>query len=214
MQESLFLSPEQELGLNFFESCYRNKGYTSIAGIDEAGRGPLAGPVVAAAVILSDSDVIDGVNDSKKLTEKRRSELFFQIRRSAVAIGVGIIDARVIDSINILQATLSAMQLAASRLQQQPDFLIIDGINRIPLDIDQIALKRGDSRSASVAAASIIAKVVRDRMMLGYDRKFPQYGFAKHKGYGTKAHLEAIAEHGPTPIHRLKFRGVKEHVDG
>lgn len=188
------------------------RGYRLIAGVDEAGRGPLAGPVVAAAVILPDGLIIPDVNDSKKLTAEMRDQLFDLISCEALCVGVGIGDHNLVDSINILQATLSAMRDAVLSLSHAPDFLLIDGISSIPMNIPQRTVKKGDSLSLSIAAASIIAKVTRDRMMTAYDALYPGYGFASHKGYGAASHLAAIAELGPSPIHRKSFRGVKEHV--
>ena len=188
------------------------RGYCRIAGIDEAGRGPLAGPVVAAAVVLPDGLLLPGVNDSKQLTEDMREKLFEVIHREALAVGVGIGDHVLVDSINILQATLSAMRDAVNALSFTPDFLLIDGISSIPMNIPQRTVKKGDSLSLSIAAASIIAKVTRDRMMVDYDAQYPGYGFASHKGYGAATHLAAIAALGPCPIHRKSFSGVKEHL--
>ena len=196
------------------EALARRQGYRHIAGIDEAGRGPLAGPVVAAAVILPAGFSLEGLDDSKKLSPSRRDSLFDEITGSALAIGVGLADHELIDRINILQATLAAMRQAVEKLQTAPDFLLIDGISQIHLNIPQKTIKRGDSLSASIAAASIIAKVTRDRLMSLYDTQYPGYGFAGHKGYGSASHLAAIAELGPSPIHRLSFRGVREHVKG
>jgi ribonuclease HII len=187
------------------------RGYCLIAGVDEAGRGPLAGPVVAAAVILPTGVLIPGVNDSKQLTEEKREELFEVIYREALTVGVGIGDHALVDRINILQATLSAMSDAVRALSVTPEFILIDGISSIPMNIPQRTVKKGDSLSLSIAAASIIAKVTRDRMMVEYDARFPGYGFASHKGYGAASHLAAIAELGPCPIHRKSFSGVKEH---
>lgn len=196
------------------ETLARRQGYRYIAGIDEAGRGPLAGPVVAAAVILPAGYSLEGLDDSKKLSPARRDSLFDEITGSALAIGVGLADHELIDRINILQATLDAMRQAVERLQTVPDFLLIDGISSIHLNIHQKTIKKGDSLSASIAAASIIAKVTRDRLMSLYDTQYPGYGFAGHKGYGSASHLTAIAKLGPSPIHRLSFRGVREHVKG
>lgn len=207
MQTSLFDSPP--LDLYHFEQVAQRQGYTLIAGIDEAGRGPLAGPVVAAAVILHPDRPIDGVNDSKKLSEKRREALYEEITINAVAIGVGLVDAAIIDQINILQATRKAMLDAVLALPSTPDHLLIDGITTINTTIPQQTIKQGDSRSASIAAASIIAKVTRDRMMLEYDQIYPKYEFARHKGYGSAAHLVALQNYGPCPIHRMTFGGVK-----
>ena len=185
-------------------------GFLSIADIDEAGRGPLAGPVVSAAVILPKSFTDERVTDSKKLTHKKRDVLFDIINKHAVSVGIGIVSPEQIDDINILQASLLSMVIAVDRLQQTPDYLLIDGIFKIDSELPQEVIKKGDSLSISIAAASIIAKVTRDRIMLGYDEKYPQYGFAKHKGYPTKAHKEAIREYGVCPIHRKSFKGVKE----
>jgi ribonuclease HII len=194
-----------------FEQVQRDRGYTRIAGVDEAGRGPLAGPVVSAAVILP-PDFDAPVNDSKKLTPRQRERLFDRIQAEAVAVGVGIVDPDEIDRINILQASLLSMAMAVSRLDPPPDFLLIDGRHDIPTELPQAAIVKGDSRSASIAAASIVAKVSRDRIMRQYHDRFPQFGFDRHKGYPTKAHREAIARHGPCDIHRRTFRGVKEYL--
>lgn len=195
-----------------FEARAERQGYHAVAGIDEAGRGPLAGPVVAAAVILPAQFDLPGLTDSKQLSERQREILFPLIRTQARAIGVGIRHAETIDRDNILQATLQAMSLAVRRLREPADYLLIDGITPIPLPLPQQTLKKGDSRSLSIAAASVIAKVIRDRMMIGYERHYPGYGFAGHKGYGSAAHLAAIARLGPSPIHRRTFRGVREHL--
>ena len=198
--------------LHAFEAEAARRGYRCVAGVDEAGRGPLAGPVVAAAVILPDGLILPGVDDSKKLTAALRDELFEVISAEALAVGVGIGDHLLVDRINILQATLAAMREAINRLSSVPDFLLIDGITGIPVNIPQRTIKKGDSLSYSIAAASIIAKVTRDRLMVQYDTVYPGYGFADHKGYGAASHLAAIARLGPSPIHRKSFRGVKEHV--
>ncbi|ABQ27910.1 ribonuclease HII [Geotalea uraniireducens] len=203
---------EERPSLLEFESLVRRQGYACIAGIDEAGRGPLAGPVVAAAVILPNGVELPGVNDSKKLSPVKRNELFDLIMASASAVGVGSSDAGLIDEINILQATLAAMKQAVSMLCIPPDYLLIDGISKVPLSIPQKTIKKGDSLSLSIAAASIIAKVSRDRLMMDYETRFPGYGFAAHKGYGCVSHMAAIAELGPCAIHRKTFRGVKEYV--
>lgn len=187
------------------ERSFQEKGYTHICGVDEAGRGPLAGPVCAAAVILPFGLEIPGLNDSKKLTDKKRSELYDQILSSAVAYGIAVADEKEIDEINILQATFRAMERAVSKLDVKPDLILVDG-NRLPqLDTEAQAVIKGDSLSASIAAASILAKVTRDRFMEQQDVIFPAYGFAVHKGYGTKRHYEALTEHGPCPIHRMTF---------
>ncbi|MCE1225681.1 MAG: ribonuclease HII [Geobacteraceae bacterium] len=206
MQTSLFDPPV--LNLYHFELQAQSRGFKRIAGIDEAGRGPLAGPVVAAAVILHPGQSIEGVNDSKKLSEKRREQLFELIIKQAAAIGIGQADAEIIDRINILQATRQAMLEAVRALPVPPDYLLIDGITTIASSLPQQTIKQGDSRSASIAAASIIAKVTRDRLMQDYDQRYPTYGFARHKGYGSALHLSALQKHGPCPIHRMTFARV------
>lgn len=194
-----------------FEQQARASGYRAVAGIDEAGRGPLAGPVVAAAVILPERFELPGLTDSKQLTAKARQRLYPLIRAQALAVGVGVARVEEIDQLNILQATLRSMQRAVSRLKLPPDFLLIDGNVPVPLALPQQTLVRGDSRSLSIAAASVVAKVVRDRIMGSLDRLHPGYGFAGHKGYGSAAHREAIARLGPSPCHRRTFGGVREH---
>jgi ribonuclease HII len=189
-----------------YEIMQWSKGKRYIAGVDEAGRGPLAGPVVAAAVIFHSEVKIDGVNDSKKLSEKERERLFDLIQEKALCVGVGIIEHTIIDEINILNATFRSMHEAIGKLTNQPDYLLIDGPRFAGADIPFTAIIDGDAKCFSIAAASIIAKVTRDRLMVEYDKQYPQYGFAKHKGYGTKAHLEAIKKHGPCEIHRKSFR--------
>ena len=197
--------------LKFEKTAYGN-GCTYVAGIDEAGRGPLAGPVMAAAVILPAGFSIIGVDDSKKLTPAKREKLFEIIMAQAVSVGIGITSPDEIDRINILQATRRAMLAAVQQLSPQPDYLLIDGISTIDSAVPQKTIIKGDSLSLSVAAASIIAKVTRDRLMVEMDATYPGYGFAGHKGYGSAAHMEAIRVLGPSPIHRLTFGGVKEHV--
>ncbi|WP_368271753.1 ribonuclease HII, partial [Enterocloster lavalensis] len=176
-----------------------------ICGIDEAGRGPLAGPVAAGAVILPKDCTLLYLNDSKKLSEKRREELFVQIKEQAVAWCVGIVGPERIDEINILQATYEAMRQAVAGLGVKPDLLFNDAVEIPGVDIMQVPIIKGDAKSVSIAAASILAKVTRDHMMVEYDQLFPDYGFAKHKGYGTAAHIQAIQELGPCPIHRRSF---------
>lgn len=180
-------------------------GCSLICGVDEAGRGPLAGPVTAGAVILPKDCMILYLNDSKKLSEKRREELFWEIREKAVSYSVGIVGPERIDEINILQATYEAMRQAVSGLGVVPDLLLNDAVTIPELAIPQVPIIKGDAKSVSIAAASILAKVTRDHLMEEYDRQFPQYGFAKHKGYGTAAHVAAIWEFGPCPIHRRSF---------
>lgn len=186
-----------------YEELYRDRIH--IAGIDEAGRGPLAGPVVAAAVVLPKDAVILYLNDSKKVSEKKRESLYEEIIEKAVAVGVGIVPPSVIDEINILQATYLAMKKAIEELEIKPDILLNDAVTIPDILIEQVPIIKGDAKSVSIAAASIIAKVTRDRMMRGYDQLYPDYGFASHKGYGTKVHIEAIKAHGICPIHRHSF---------
>ncbi|MBW2474752.1 MAG: ribonuclease HII [Deltaproteobacteria bacterium] len=207
------LFPENSQSQLFFEDMARRRGYRAVAGIDEAGRGPLAGPVVAAAVILPEDFDLPGLNDSKLISERKRNQLFPMIYEQALAIGIGVSRADEIDRINILQATLRGMSRAVMRLPVAADFLLVDGITPVPLGIEQKTLKKGDSRSLSIAAASVIAKVVRDRIMLAYDRLFPEYGFSGHKGYGSVKHRNAVALHGPCVCHRRSFAGVKEHCE-
>lgn len=207
------LFPAAEQSPLFFEELACRRGYRAVAGIDEAGRGPLAGPVVAAAVILPENFDLPGLNDSKQISEKKRNQLYPLIHEQALAVGIGVSRADEIDEINILQATLKGMSRAVGRLSVAPDYLLVDGITPIPTHIEQQTLKKGDSRSLSIAAASVIAKVVRDRIMVAYDRLFPVYGFAGHKGYGSQKHRDAIAEHGPCVCHRRTFAGVKEHCE-
>ena len=209
-QGELFSTPP--LDTLSFEKSAANNGFFYIAGIDEAGRGPLAGPVMAAAVILPAGLTIIGVDDSKKLTPDKRDKLFDVIMARALSVGVGISTPAEIDRINILQATRRAMLAAVLNLSQPPDYLLIDGISTIDSVIPQKTIKKGDSLSLSIAAASIIAKVTRDRIMVEMDAKYPGYGFAGHKGYGSATHMETIKKLGPSPIHRLTFAGVKEHV--
>lgn len=196
-----------------FEHKYKEQGYQFICGVDEAGRGPLAGPVCAAAVILPMDIDIPGLNDSKKLTDKKRRELFPIICRQAIAYGIAFADHVEIDEINILQATYLAMDRAIKQLTITPDFALIDGNRAKDFGLPLETVVGGDGRSASIAAASVLAKVTRDDLMLKMAEVYPQYGFEVHKGYGTKAHYAALAEHGPCPIHRMtflkKFYGTK-----
>ena len=188
-----------------YERALYAKGYEFVCGIDEAGRGPLCGPVVAAAVILKKDDHIEGVNDSKKLTEKKREELFEIIKERAVAWSVGIVDEETIDRINILEATRLAMKKAVEGLRQKPDFALVDAEKKVPIDVPYSPIIKGDALSESIAAASIIAKVTRDHMIIELDKEYPEYGFAKNKGYGTKEHTEAILKYGLCKAHRRSF---------
>ena len=191
-----------------FEKKSVKKGFSRVAGIDEAGRGPLAGPVVSAAVILPSSFPISDVKDSKKLTPAKRADLYEKIYEHAISIGIGIVDSIEIDRINILQASLLSMAISVENLKPQPDYLLIDGKFKIQSVLPQEPIVKGDSLSISIAAASIVAKVTRDRLMEIYHIDYPEFGFAKHKGYPTKAHKEAINKFGCCPIHRRSFRGV------
>lgn len=190
------------------EGVIRRKGFRRLAGVDEAGRGALAGPVVAAAVILRDGRPIVGVNDSKQLSPRRRELLYGRIREEAMAVGVGVVNVGVIESRNILQATLLAMERAVVDLKVTPDGILVDGLAVPDFRVPVFPVARGDRECPSVAAASIIAKVTRDRIMADYHERYPAYGFDRHKGYGTDAHLQAIAEHGVSPIHRKTFSPV------
>lgn len=187
------------------ESEYHQKGYSMICGTDEAGAGPLAGAVYAAAVILPFGLEIEGLNDSKKLTEKKRESLFDIIQEKAIAWSIRAIDEKEIDKINILAARLKAMDLCIQSLEPAPDFALIDGNRDKGITCPHITVVKGDAKSANIAAASILAKVARDRYIVEMDKIYPEYGFAQHKGYPTKAHYEALRKHGPCPIHRLTF---------
>lgn len=200
----------EPIDLYRYERMAKSEGYHFIAGIDEVGRGALAGPVVAAAVILQPEHPVDGVNDSKKLSRKLREALFDIIVANAVSVGIDMVDAAQIDKINILQATRLAMLQAVQGLSIQPDYLLIDGITTIESPFPQRLLKQGDSRAASIAAASIIAKVTRDRLLCEYASTYQEYGFDKHKGYGTASHISSLQKYGPTPIHRLSFAKVPQ----
>lgn len=181
------------------------EGYSIVAGTDEAGRGPLAGPVVAAAVILPRGVMIEGVNDSKKLSEKKREALFEEITERALSYGIGYAEHDEIDKINILNASMKAMQRAVSQLNPEPDFVLIDGNTSRFITQKHLCIVKGDAKSASIAAASIIAKVTRDRLMADYDKIYPEYNFSKHKGYPTREHIELIRKYGPCDIHRTTF---------
>ncbi len=217
MREKTGVSGLKEIDRFQFEREHHKRGLSRLAGVDEAGRGPLAGPVVAAAAILPEEwleddlpEPLSRLNDSKKLTEKVREELFGVITASpAIEFGVSIVDAGVIDKINILQATHQAMNDALSQLDPNPQHVLVDGNPVLTLALSQTAIVKGDSKSFSIAAASILAKVTRDRLMCEYHEQWPDYGFAGHKGYGTTAHLSAIESHGPSPIHRLSFAPLR-----
>ncbi len=191
-----------------FEAEVRAQGFQVVAGLDEAGRGPLAGPVVAAAVVLPETGKWEGVDDSKKLSAGQREEVFSLLLEKARAVGIGIVEAQEIDRLNILRASLKAMKLAAENLPLRPDFLLIDGIHSLSLPLAQQAIPKGDQRCISIAAASIVAKVTRDRLMMAYHDQYPQYNFAQHKGYGTKEHIQAIRQYGCCPLHRQSFKAI------
>ena len=203
------LTPEQLAekyeAMSRYEQSAASQGYCRIAGMDEAGRGPLAGPVVAAAVILDPSKKILGVDDSKKLSPAKRQRLKAEIEEKAVAVSVGIVDVETIDRINILEATKLAMKKALEGLEPAADFVLIDALTLPELSIAQYPIIKGDALSASIAAASIVAKETRDDMMRAYSELYPEYGFAKHKGYGTRDHMDAIRAHGASPLHRRSF---------
>ena len=192
--------------LKEIENEIYNSGIETICGIDEAGRGPLAGPVVVAAVIMPKDSMIEGVNDSKKVSEKKRETLYEQIINEAIAYGVGIIDQKEIDKINILNATKKGLTTAIKELKVKPQRILVDALTGIDtLGIPYTSIIKGDAKAYSIAAASIIAKVTRDRIMREWDEIYPEYGFEKHKGYGTKMHIDAIKEYGLCPLHRLSF---------
>ena len=191
-----------------FEKKSIKKGFSRVAGIDEAGRGPLAGPVISAAVILPSSFPVSDVKDSKKLTPKKRADLYEKIYEHAISVGIGIVDSVEIDRINILKASLMSMAISVENLKPQPDYLLIDGKFKIQSVLPQEPIVKGDSLSISIAAASIVAKVTRDRLMEIYHLYYPHFGFSQHKGYPTRAHKEAIREFGPCPIHRRSFKSV------
>jgi ribonuclease HII len=197
--------------MDYFEKMYYGRGYHRIAGVDEVGRGPLAGPVVAAAVILPEDGIKEKLYDSKKISSKKREQLYKTILAKAQGVGIGMIGQEEIDHLNILEATLKAMALAIGNLSTPPDFILIDGTQGLRLPIPQKPIRKGDQICNSIAAASIVAKVTRDRMMLECHQKYPQYNFAKHKGYGTYEHRKAIEKFGACELHRKTFRGVKEY---
>ena len=204
-EEKLALERQRLEGMREFENKYSDLG--AVAGIDEAGRGPLAGPVVAAAVILPKDIFLPFLNDSKKVTEKRRDVLFDQIKQEALAYGIGIASNALIDEINILQATYEAMREAISKLSKTPDILLVDAVHIPNISLKQVGIVKGDAKSVNIAAASILAKVTRDRLMLEYDKIYPEYGFASNKGYGTAKHIEALKAYGACDIHRRSFIG-------
>jgi ribonuclease HII len=195
-----------------FEKEAKIKGFDLIAGVDEAGRGPLAGPVVAAAVVLKDFTPIPELRDSKEMSPNQRDRVFELIKKSALGFGIGVVDESTIEEINILQATLLAMKIATEKLPVPPDFILVDGNRTFDSPKEQKAIVKGDQLSQSIAAASVLAKVTRDRIMVEYHKSYPQYGFDKHKGYGTKLHKEMIREFKPCPIHRKTFKGVREFL--
>ncbi len=201
-------NPYEAVDPLFFESTALKQGYSIIAGVDEVGRGPLAGPVVSAAVILPAGITLPGIKDSKKMTEKSRIKAFSEIVKVALAIGIGVVSRSYIDEFNILKAALESMKRAVNNLDTPPEYLLVDGIFKIPISLPQKCIKKGDQLSHSISASSIIAKVYRDRIMCSYHEIYPEYGFAKNKGYGTAQHLEAIKRFGPCPFHRTTFRGV------
>jgi ribonuclease HII len=196
------------VGIYRHDDSFREEGYRVIAGLDEAGRGPIAGPVVAAAVVLPRGARFDGLRDSKKVPEKKRKTLFFDILCAASGIGVGISDVDLIDRVNILEATRLAMAAAVADLPRRPDLLLIDAVKLPSVEIRQVSMFKGESVSASIAAASIVAKVVRDSIMLQCHSVYPQYGFDRHKGYCTREHMEKVVANGPCPLHRKSFEGV------
>ena len=202
--------PDQPM--DYFERLYYRRGYQTIAGVDEVGRGPLAGPVVAAAVILPREGIGERLYDSKAIPSRRREALYDLIVTRSLGVGLGLVDQNEIDRTDILAATLRAMALAVERLPRPPDFILVDGSQIFKVPIPQKPIPKGDQLSQSVAAASIVAKVTRDRLMMEWHRKYPQYNFARHKGYGTKEHREAIEKFGVCELHRKTFRGVKEHL--
>lgn len=208
--DSLEGKQTQQRSLFSYEKHFWSKGYKRLAGVDEAGRGPLAGPVVAAAVVISKAFIGEGVNDSKQLSPSKRAELFEKlINDPGIDYGIGIVDHECIDKINILQATIVAMKQAIHSLAQSPSYLLVDGLHLDHENIPCEKIIKGDAKSISIAAASILAKETRDRLMIRYHDKWPEYGFKEHKGYGTRKHLQAIQAIGPCPIHRKTFEPIK-----
>lgn len=213
--ETFLFPKERDLpSLAEFDHLFQSKGYRILAGADEAGRGPLAGPVVAASVVFEAGIVVEGIDDSKKLSPSKRENLYEEILEKARAFGIGVIGVSEIDRINILQASLKAMKIAVEDLGCLPDLVLVDGIFKVPSCVPQYTVKKGDSLSQSIAAASIVAKVTRDRIMNEYHRRYPQYAFDRHKGYGTAYHIDALRRHGCSPIHRKTFRPVQEVLKG
>lgn len=217
--QSIYISYQREMkerqrvaNLYTFENGCRANGYKLIAGVDEVGRGPLAGPVVVASVILPENFFIEKINDSKKLSEATREKIYDIIRENAIAVNRAIIDEKTIDRVNIYQAAMNGMYEAIYGLNPKPDAVLIDAMPLESLDIYHQSIIKGDAKSASIAAASIVAKVERDRMMNEFDKIYPQYGFAKNKGYGTSEHLEALRKYGPCEIHRKSFEPIKSMV--
>ena len=188
-----------------YEKELVSQGISLIAGADEVGRGPLAGPVVCAAVIMPLDDIIEGVDDSKKLSEKKREMLYDKIMEKALAVNIEFVDEKIIDEINILQATKKCMSAAINNLKVKPEIVLVDALDGLDITVPEKAIVKGDALSYSIGAASIVAKVTRDRFMVELDKTYPEYGFAKHKGYGTAFHINALKEYGPTPIHRQTF---------
>ncbi|QGT99953.1 Ribonuclease HII [Candidatus Syntrophocurvum alkaliphilum] len=218
MQEKIRFLRLEELNrleeMKMYESELHKQGYELIAGVDEVGRGCIAGPVAASAVILPPDFILEEVDDSKKLTEKKRLYLSQEIKKQALAWAVAFINPPYLDEINILNATIEAMKLAINGLTLQPDFLLIDALKINDINIKQQSIIRGDSKSMSIACASILAKVERDNLLNSYDSLYPYYGFGKHKGYATKKHIQALFKNGVTPIHRVSFQPVKTLIVG
>lgn len=203
--------PEEEL-LNYEKELYK-QGYTLIGGVDEAGRGPLVGPVVASCVILPINYQLPGLNDSKQLSEKKREQLYETIMKEAISVGIGVVDAKTIDEINILEASRLAMKLAIDNMPIKPEYVLSDAMKLTNISIPYKDIVHGDALSLSIAAGSVIAKVTRDHMMYELDEKYPEYGFKKHKGYPTKAHMEAIKKYGTLPNYRFSYKPVKEIME-
>ncbi len=208
--EKLWPAPEPDN--SFLERCLREKGYQRVGGLDEAGRGPLAGPVVAACVILKETGDQSRFVDSKKISATMRSRLYRELQSTGAIIGVGMVSETEIDRCNILQASLLAMKKAVLSMSLEPDFLLVDGNQRVPITIPQQTLVQGESKSASIGAASIVAKVFRDALMDRYHHQYPEYNFQQNRGYATLEHRRAIAKHGPCAIHRQSFKCVREFI--